>query len=259
MSRTQGRSFLSSFSPLGLILGTLFVAASLTPSLVPRPALVQGVLSGMALSVGYGLGVALRSVWLGLQLPMAQGRLRAWAAYGAIAGCALIAGVTLWWASSWQNRLRARMEMDPVEGINLLTIALVALVVFGLVLVAARLVRWTGRALWRLLSRVLPGPQAVLITVILTAVIFWNIGNGILVRSAFNVLDTIYTELDNRFEDGSPRPSDPLKTGSEASLLAWEGLGRAGREMIAREPDRARTEEVTGAPALEPLRVYAGL
>lgn len=259
MSRPERRRFPGEFSPLGLILGTLFVAASLTPSLVPRPALVQGVLSGLALATGYGIGVVLRWVWLGLQLPVAGGRLRVWSVNGAVAASALVAGGALWWASAWQNRLRARMGMEPIEGLNMLTIALVALVVFALVLVAARAMHWTGHALWRPLSRVLPGPQAVLIAIFLTAVIFWNIGNGVLVRNVFNVLDRIYTELDNRFEEDSPRPTDPLKTGSEASLLAWEGLGRAGREMIAREPDRARIEEVTGAPALEPLRVYAGL
>nr|MCE2739783.1 hypothetical protein [Rhodobacter sp.] len=57
-------NFLRSFTALGLILGTLFFAASLTPSLVPRHPAVQGVLSGFCLAAGYGLGVALRALWL---------------------------------------------------------------------------------------------------------------------------------------------------------------------------------------------------
>jgi uncharacterized membrane protein len=36
-----------SFSPAGLLLGTLFFAASLTPTLLPRTYLTQGVLSGV--------------------------------------------------------------------------------------------------------------------------------------------------------------------------------------------------------------------
>ncbi len=259
MPRSERRSFLTTFSPLGLVLGTIFVAASLTPSLVPRPAAVQGVLSGLALSLGYLCGVALRSVWVGLQLPEMWGKPREYAAYGAIGGCTLVVGLALWWASSWQNRLRELMEMDPIEGLSTLTIFAVMLIVFAVLLLVARLIRWTTRAIWRPLSRILPGPQAALIAVVLTAILFWNLGNGVLIANVFGVLDTIYTEIDRRFEEESPRPSDPLKTGSDASLLTWEGLGRAGREMIARGPDQARIEEVTGQPALEPLRVYVGL
>ena len=46
-----------SFSAGGLLVGTLFFAASLTPSLIPRTYLTQGVLSGCALAAGYGVGV----------------------------------------------------------------------------------------------------------------------------------------------------------------------------------------------------------
>ena len=51
-----------SFSFVGLVCGTLFFAASVTPSLVPRNAVVQGLLSGTALTVGYGVGIL--AVWL---------------------------------------------------------------------------------------------------------------------------------------------------------------------------------------------------
>ena len=59
----------SSFCGIGLVLGTLFFAASLTPSLVPRSPMVQGVLGGFCLGAGYGLGVLLRRVWRALALP----------------------------------------------------------------------------------------------------------------------------------------------------------------------------------------------
>ena len=40
--------YLQSFSLAGLLIGTLFFAASLTPTLIPRDYLTQGVLSGCA-------------------------------------------------------------------------------------------------------------------------------------------------------------------------------------------------------------------
>ena len=52
----------NSFSFVGLVFGTLLFAASVTPSLLPRNYVVQGVLSGFALATGYGLGII--TVWL---------------------------------------------------------------------------------------------------------------------------------------------------------------------------------------------------
>src|SRR5690606_25691142 len=59
----------SSFSYVGLVVATLFFAASLTPSLLPRHFAVQGLLSGIALCVGYGVGVLLVLLWDYLELP----------------------------------------------------------------------------------------------------------------------------------------------------------------------------------------------
>jgi uncharacterized membrane protein len=58
-----------SLSVAGLALGTLFFAASLTPSLIPRNAFTQGALAGSCFAIGYGLGVFLRWLWRYLELP----------------------------------------------------------------------------------------------------------------------------------------------------------------------------------------------
>ena len=63
-------------SVAGLALGTLFFAASLTPSLVPRNALTQGALAGGCFAIGYGLGVFLRWLWRYLELPELAPRTR---------------------------------------------------------------------------------------------------------------------------------------------------------------------------------------
>jgi len=49
--------FKQKISTVVLLLGTLFFALSLTPSLLPRPNLMQGLISGFALVFGYGIGV----------------------------------------------------------------------------------------------------------------------------------------------------------------------------------------------------------
>lgn len=64
------RSLLARLGNTRLVLGTLFFAASLTPSLTPRITVAQAVLSGMCLAAGYGLGVLLRWLWGYLELPL---------------------------------------------------------------------------------------------------------------------------------------------------------------------------------------------
>src|SRR5690606_20025355 len=56
-----------------------------------------------------------------------------------------------------------------------------------------------------------------------------------------------------------PQPNSALRSGSPASLLRWEELGRAGREFVAAGPSARDISAVSGQDALEPIRVYVGL
>ncbi len=259
MTTDTRTGFFRSFTALGLMLGTLFFAASLTPSLVPRHPVVQGVLSGLCLGAGYGIGVAVRALWLFLQLPVPQARTLRAGQIAAIALCAAAAAFALWKASEWQNTLRALMGMEPVDGARPLVVGGIALVIFLVLLLIGRLFRTMLLRLADWFSRRLPGPVAVIVALLITALLFWQVGNGVVVRQAFKLFDASYARLDALMEDASPQPTDPLKTGGPGSLLTWEGLGRAGRETIARGPDRAKIAELTGGTAMEPLRVYVGL
>ncbi len=240
----------------GMVFATVFFVASLAPSLVPRGLLIQSVLSAVSIAAGYGLGLALAGLGRLLQVPQLPGT--GWRmAVGTV--CAVIAGYALTLATDWQNGLRALMEMPPVETSRPVSLVVLTIVIFLLLLLLARGIRTLSRSLSRLLQRVLPGPQAVVLGIVVTAILVWNLANGVIVQGAMTVLDVSYARLDAAFEEGSPQPTDPLKAGSPQSLLTWDGLGRAGREMVARGPDRARIAALAGAQALEPLRVYVGL
>ena len=240
-------------------LATLFFVASLTPSLVPRDTAVQAILSGISLAAGYAVGLLLSTIWSRLQLPALRPVLQMQVRIGIAAICLGVAGVTLWLASDWQNGLRLLLSMPPVETAHPFSIAGGALAVFLILLWLVRLARWFVARLSARFARVLPGPQALLISLLLTAILFWNIGNGVIVRGVLNTADRIYAGLDGRFEEASPRPQDPRKTGADGSLVDWGSLGRMGRAMVAAGPDEAQIAALTGAEALEPLRVYIGL
>ena len=58
-----------SFSSIGVLVGTLFFAFSLTPSLLPRGPAIQGILSVASAAAGYGLGALVAWLWAWWRLP----------------------------------------------------------------------------------------------------------------------------------------------------------------------------------------------
>jgi uncharacterized membrane protein len=252
-------SFLGSFTGMGLVLGALFFAASLTPSLVPRAPLFQGLLSGLCLSAGYGLGVALQRGWLALHLPVAAPTALRLGRIVALALSLLAVAAALWQWLEWQNRLLSLMSQPAADESQPLTVAVVALATFALVYLLAKLFAWVLRGVSARLGRRVPARVATIAAVAITAWLFYSIGTGVVLRGAMTLLDRSFSRMDALLEEDSPQPSDPLKSGAPGSLLDWNGLGRAGREVVAAGPDRAKIASMTGAPALEPLRVYVGL
>ena len=59
-------------SPFGLILGAAAFVAALTPSMIPRPGVLQGVGAGIAFALLYGVGTRAKALWSWLDLPVAR-------------------------------------------------------------------------------------------------------------------------------------------------------------------------------------------
>jgi uncharacterized membrane protein len=170
-----------------------------------------------------------------------------------------VAFVFLWKATGWQNSIRDLMGMEPVDSVYPLRIALIALVTFALLLVVARLFELTLRLIAGRLRRYVPRRVANVIGVAAALAIFTSLANGVLLRYALHVADSSYRAFDELIETDAVQPTDPAKTGSSASLLDWNDLGRAGREFIASGPSAKDIGALLGHEAREPIRVYAGL
>ena len=67
-----------------------------------------------------------------------------------------------------------------------------------------------------------------------------------LLRAFFNAADDLFATRDALLEPEYPAPTDPLGTGSAASLVDWEALGRAGREFVASGPTAEAIAAFTG-------------
>lgn len=249
----------ASLSLPGLLIGILFFAVSLTPSLIPRPYVLQGVLSGCSLVAGYGLGVFGRWLWLYLELPALPPKIERVVKALAIAGCAGIAITFLWQAARWQNSVRRLMGLDPVETAEPVKLALIALFVFIVLIALARLFRMTFAFLSRRFEHVTPKPIARLFGVLLAAALFWSIADGLLLKAGLRLADSSFRELDALIDSDLAPPADPLKTGSAASLVPWHDLGFRGREFVTSGPSADKISAFLHQPALEPIRVYVGL
>jgi uncharacterized membrane protein len=203
-------------------------AASLTPSLLPRTFLTQGVLSGCALVAGYGVGVFDGWIWAYMEL-LPNGRLLRIAKLAASTGCAVVAVISLWQAPRWQNSIRELMELEPINTAHPCEVGLIALAVFSILIALARLFRLTLRFVVTRANRFLRGRVSNVIGVIAAAALFSLVIDGVFFRTLLRVADASFQEYDALIEPETAPPMAPLKTGSSASLLAWDKLGRAGR------------------------------
>ncbi|WP_395622525.1 alpha/beta hydrolase [Sphingomonas daechungensis] len=243
----------------GLIAGSLFVALSLTPSLLPRTWVAQGVLSGVSFAVGYFLGLFADWLWRALHLPrrsvmdLPNGR-----AVVAVV-CLLLILPFAWRAAAWQNSTRVLMDLEPVRTIHPAGVLVVASITMLVIVAFVRLAKMTIRALSRSAARVMPERTATILGMLGAFLLFWVVATGIVIRFGMQVVDSSYRTYDAFVEPDLSPPSDPLKSGSAASLLNWQELGRQGRRYISSGPSAAEIGAVLGQPAREPLRVYVGM
>ena len=251
--------FWRSLSAGGLVLGTLFFVASLTPTLIPRTYLTQGVLSGACFAVGYGIGVAWRWLWTYMELPEPRERLLLSLKIAVAAACAVIAILFLWWAAEWQNSIRRLMQLEPVTSAHPVEVCFIAIATFLVVIALARLFKGISRWFSERSGRFVPRRVSKVIGFAVAILLFWTMANGVLFRYVLHLADSSFAAVDALIEPDRPQPESPLKTGSSASLVRWKELGRAGREFIATGPTAAEIRAFTHADALEPIRVYVGL
>lgn len=248
-----------SFSGLGVFLGALFFAASLTPSLIPRPAPVQGVLGGAAFACGYGIGVLALWLWQYLELPLAENRLRRGATWAAAVLALVIVVPSSWHAAAWQNSVRVRMGMATVDTAHPVQLGLIAAAVALALILLGRLFMGTLALAERRIGRIAPSRIARFLGLVAALTLFGLVIDGVLFRGFLIIADRGFQARDALMSPDTPSPADPLRTGSAASLVRWDEVGSAGRNFISYGPTAAEIAAYLGRPAKEPIRVFVGL
>lgn len=252
------RQFRASLSTPGLLVGTLLFAASLSPSLLPRAYVVQGLVSGMAMASGYAIGVAYRWIWSYLELPLPRERAQRITLRVAAAVSVATALVFLWQASEWQNSVRVLMDLEPVDSARPFRVGAIAFVVSTLLLGLGRLFHLIFRLVSQRLGRGVPKRVANLVGLLLAVMLFWSVIDGVFFRYALHAADASFQRVDARMET-DVGPTDPMRTGSPQSLISWGDLGRTGRGFVSSGPTATDFQAFSDERGVDPIRVYAGL
>jgi uncharacterized membrane protein len=253
------RRYLGSFRLAGLTGALACYCLSLTPSLLPRVWYMQAVMSGITAAIGYAIGVF--AGWLLSSLiPWRPGigvrRAARWALAAAAVVLVPLFGVE---GARWEHRVQELTGADqPSEG-RYVFVVLVTVLIATAVLMVARGIRWLVRLVARLIGRVIPPAEAIAIAVLVVCVVLVFLATGVLSRAALGAADSVFGDLDNSTAAGVVQPDSALRSGSPDSLVPWSTLGRQGRTFVAGGPTTAQISAFTGEPAMEPVRVYAGL
>ncbi|MFP4235560.1 MAG: alpha/beta-hydrolase N-terminal domain-containing protein, partial [Nitriliruptoraceae bacterium] len=255
---TAAEVFTRPVSRAGLLGAALFFSLSLLPSLLPRTAVAQGVVSGITVALGYGLGVFVRWVAAFLEIPPLRGRARAalLGAWSAVLALALTLAV--WRHIGWQNEVRSLFDVDPVGPTAWLVIIPVTLVVAAILLILVRSVRKLFRSVKRGLERGLPRRVAILLGAVASVVVLSLLWNGLLVDGFFALANRSFAPIDAATDEGVVQTTSVLRSGGPGSLVAWDTLGRKGRTFVATGPTIEELEDFHQREVLEPIRVYAG-
>ena len=259
--RTFGNAvfrFLRGISPLSLLVGLLFFAASLTPSLIPRDPFVQGILGGVVTAVGYLITRVFALLWQAAEFPVLKGPVRGVSMLSFAAVVLVVFFMTLFASLDWQNDLRAKMGLEEGDQLNLLTLMGAALVTLLIALLLGAMVKKLFIVISSWLYRWMPPRRANVLGVVAVVLILFVITRDGLLDVFLTWADESYEAAQKLFDDAPPAPENPRITGSAASLVDWAAMGAPGRNFVTSGPDAADISAFSGRDAMEPIRVYIG-
>jgi uncharacterized membrane protein len=241
----------------GAWVALVFACLAFTPSLLPRSALLQGVVCGITAAIGYGLGVAGAWTWRAFaDRDPRPPRPGAWRVFAISAAVLLVVAIVL--GQWWQAQIRDLMGAPAPNPLLLVLLPLAAAALFtGLVAlsrslrgvyhrVAVRLQRWMGPRAARALGWV----------AVVTAT--WLVASGLLLNGLASLADRSFSVRNGTTAEGVAQPTSGLRSGGPGSLVSWESLGRQGRTIAGTGPSAAAIAEWSGSEAKEPIRAYAG-
>lgn len=243
----------------GTAMGLVFVWFSMTPSLLPRGPLFQGLVSGICGAFGYGLGVF--AVWLVRYMRSHNSSPPpprwAWPPLIAVGAVGMVGMAVQFHV--WQDDVRDLMGVEHLRWYDYPLAAALSLVVLFTLVEIGQFIRWLFRFLLGQVDRIAPFRVSAAIVVVLLVVLTITLLNGVVLKFAMNSMNSTFAAVNNEMNPDSAPPKTPLRSGGPGSLVSWESLGHQGRIFVHSGPSIADLTAFNGTPAVEPIRTYAGL
>jgi uncharacterized membrane protein len=243
----------------GTAVGLLFLWLSMTPSLLPRGPLFQGLVSGVSGAIGYALGVF--AVWLVRYMRSKDTSPPAPPIAWIVLVGAGVVGTALMivWFHIWQDDVRDLVGVPHLKWHDYPLAAVLAIVVLFALVEIGQLIRRLIRFLVGRLNRRVPPRVSAVIAVLVVVAVIVGILNGVVLRLTMRTLNNTFETVNNEESPTTPPPTTMLRSGGPGSLVSWASLGHQGRIFVDGGPTTGQLSAFNGAPALEPIRAYAGL
>jgi uncharacterized membrane protein len=253
------RRYLTRFSLAGLTGALLFYCLSLTPSLLPRAWYLQAVMSGITVAIGYAVGTFVG--WLLRSLiPWRPNRtVRLVGRWSLAAAAVVLIPLFGFLGAEWQHDIRELVEASQPSEARYILVVVVSILIAAAIVAVVRAILALVRLVARLLRRVIPHQAATALAWLIVVVVLVFLGTGVLPPAFTAAANSAFGGVDNGTAPGIAEPATPLRSGSPASLVPWDTLGRQGRTFVDTGPTEAEISKFSGTAAMEPIRVYAGL
>ena len=114
----------------------------MTPSLIPRSAVIQGTLGGVVMAMGYLFAIILIRIWRFLELPELTNALRRAVTRAVFLICLMIFVLATINLRGSQNELRVLMTMKPLESSHEIAVVGVGFALFFVLFLVGRLAQF---------------------------------------------------------------------------------------------------------------------
>jgi uncharacterized membrane protein len=248
----------------GALLALVFWWQSLTPTLIPRAWAMQTGVGAVCLAIGYGIGALagrgghrLLARWGRVPGPAIQQR--GWIVLAAAWLVAILAGGPRW--LGWQNAQRAFMGMASLGWLDAVLMSALSPVAGALLVVVGRVMAHGVGAVRRFVQGRVPSIVAVPATALLVVGVGVVLGRGLVMPALTAAANAVNIAINDRTTEGIVAPASAAVSGSRGSFVAWDTLGRMGRDFVATATSAQDLAKFHGAEArlVEPVRVYVGV
>lgn len=243
----------------GTAVGLIFIWFSTTPSLLPRGALFQALVSGVSGAIGYGLGVF--AVWLFRYMSMRESTPPpprwAWIVLIPVGAVGMV--VMAIWFHFWQDHVRDLMGVEHLKWYDYPLAAVLSLVVLFTLVEIGQFIRWLVTFLVGQVDRIAPFRLSATIVVALLVVLAITLLNGVVLKFAMRTMNNTFASVNDEMTPDTSRPTSVRRSGGPESLVSWDSLGHQGRIFVKAGPSVDQLSAFNGTPATEPIRAYAGL